>query len=321
VLLVLGLALVLPAAAEAQPRQPTERQRAEARELYARGQGLYRAGQYAEAEAAFWQAYEVIPNPVVLLGIAEARERAGNVAGAIEVLERYLRERADAPDRASVESRIAGLRTRPATLVITSDPPGARILIDGRDLGYVTPREIEVSPGHHEVSARLGEESASQEVDAVMGMRVDVALDLEPIVEGPEMGDQQPIEEPVTPPVVEEEDEGGGPGTAVWVTAGVAAAALVTGTVLGFLALSEQSEFDENPTESRADRGERFALFADVSFGIAAAAAITGLVLYLTGVGRDDDDDEEPAPADAARLRLRPLAGREAGGMAAQVEF
>ncbi|MEM9191378.1 MAG: hypothetical protein AAGF12_19560, partial [Myxococcota bacterium] len=61
------LAIVVPATtALAQ----TDEERARARDSYARGQELFRAGEYDEAEAAFNDAYDAIPNPIVLLGIA-----------------------------------------------------------------------------------------------------------------------------------------------------------------------------------------------------------------------------------------------------------
>ena len=41
--------------------------------------------------------------------------------------------------------------------------------------------------------------------------------------------------------------------------------------VFGFLALSEQSSYDSAPQADTADRGEAFALVADISFGVAAA--------------------------------------------------
>jgi len=57
---------------------PSMEDRKQAREAYRRGQELFRDGRYEEAEAAFEEAYRLVPNPVVWVGIAEARERQGN---------------------------------------------------------------------------------------------------------------------------------------------------------------------------------------------------------------------------------------------------
>src|SRR5687768_1159681 len=49
---------------------PADRDRA--REAYARGQEAFRTGDYDGAATAFREAYDAVPNPVVLLGLAEA---------------------------------------------------------------------------------------------------------------------------------------------------------------------------------------------------------------------------------------------------------
>ncbi len=69
---------------------------------------------------------------------------------------------------------------------------------------------------------------------------------------------------------------------AVWALSGVAAASLLTGTILGFTALKQEQDYRNNPNLETADKGERLALFADVSFGIAALSAITALTVFLT---------------------------------------
>jgi hypothetical protein len=126
----------------------------------------------------------------------------------------------------------------------------------------------------------------------------------------------------VTPPPPVRKDTD--PTAALWVTSIVGAAGLVTGTVLGFMVLAERSDYDAMPTAKTADRGERLALFADVSFGVGAMALITGAVLYLT-----DDSGSEPAPAaPAASAKLRgpsfavaPVAGPRIAGLTARVRY
>jgi len=307
--------------AEAQPvRQPSAQARRTAREAYSRGQELFRGGQFAEAEAAFREAYAAVPNAIVLVGVAEAQERQDNIDGAIETLQRYLTERADAPDRASIEQRIEGMRSRPGTVVVHSSPTGASVSVDGERRDAVTPAEIDVPPGQHRVEASLeGYEVATSTVEVTAGGRHEVALTLEeavPVANEDDIfgdgGQDLELDDGNLPPVDADE---GGVGTGVWVAAGVCGAGLVAGTVLGFLALSEQSDFDNAPSVDSADRGERYALFADVAFGVAAAAGITALVLYLTS-GDDDDAD-----ADDAALDVTPTLGLHGGGVEARVQF
>lgn len=308
--------------AAAQSREVRER----ARTAYARGQELFRNGQYEEAERAFREAYEAVPNPVVLLGIAETEERQGRGVQSVNTLQQYLTSRPDAPDRADIEARMQRLRNTPARLVITSVPAGASININGQDRPEVTPAEIEVPAERYTVTLRLeGYSDGSDTVQAEFATihKVELTLEAAPAQEDP-FGQVGPIDEqPVTTDETAGEDDGVPVG--VWVFAGVGGAALVAGTVLGFLALSEQASFDDQPTEDTADRGELFALFADVSFGVAAAAGLTAIVLYLTSGGDDDEADAadpaaDPAAGEAARLELRPMLG-STNGAELQVVF
>ncbi|MCA9601179.1 MAG: hypothetical protein R3A78_13075 [Polyangiales bacterium] len=79
--------------------------------------------------------------------------------------------------------------------------------------------------------------------------------------------------------------------TAFWVATGTAAVALTAGVVFGFVALEAQSDFDAHPTTSSANRGEGFALVADLSFGIALGAALAAIFLYA-----EEAPDRDPPP-------------------------
>ena len=301
--------------AELSPQQARE----VAREAYARGQEAFRAGNHADAEEAFMEAYAAVPNPVVLLGIAEARQAQGNIQGAVQALETYLEERADAPDAAEVQARVEEMKGTPAVLVIGSTPPGATIVLDGEDTGELTPAEIEVPPGAHVVAIRYeGYEPAEREVDAVFASRPEVNVELsqvappEPTLEGD--GEEVPAADLEDLEDVEEDDAG--PGTAVWALSSVAAASLVAGTVLGFLALTEESEFDDVPSESTADKGERYALFADIAFGVAAVTAISAIVVFLTQDDDEDDDGEEESTT-----ALYPVVSPTGAGLVGHVQF
>lgn len=53
-----------------------------------------------------------------------------------------------------------------ATLVVGSEPPGAQILVDGRDTGKVTPDKVYVPPGQHLIRVEKGDLHASGSVEA-----------------------------------------------------------------------------------------------------------------------------------------------------------
>lgn len=368
-----------PCAAQAAPSAPTDAQRARARQLYAEGQRHFQADRFAEALASFEAAYREVPNPVVLLGVASAQERLERREDAARTLRRYLRERTDAPDRASIEQRIAALDPSGATaepeaptggtIRVTSSPSGAAISLDGTETGRTSPADLSVAPGEHHLALTLeGHAPVERMVAVAAGEIADATFTLavdEPSVssegdvfageaetsETTETSTETSVEAPVVDP---------GPSAGVWVTAAIAGATLVGGTVLGFLALSAQSDFDSNPSHETADRGQTFALIADLSFGVAIAAGVTAIVLYATerptaevtttttttttttstetsegepapdAAEGNEDEDIESAPAEGAttsaregavRATIAPWAAPSGGGAAMLLTF
>lgn len=274
--LVASLATSVLGVGTVQAAPPTAPQRAFARELYANGQQLFRQGDFAAAQRAFEEAYRVVPNPVVLLSIAECQTRSEQYAAAIESFKLYLKERDNAPDKAEVEAQIQALSAKPATLTVESSIPGAAISVDGGDTGRVTPADLELAGGDHVIGLlHEGYVGAEQTISLPPGGKERVAFSLTP-------APPVPVAAPVEQPVVEEPEKGRHAGTAVWVATGVAGAGLVTGIILGSVALKKHGDYNRKATESLVDSGERMNLFADVGFGIAVAAGITAVVLYLT---------------------------------------
>jgi tetratricopeptide (TPR) repeat protein len=293
------------------PQAPTEAQREAAREAYARGQALFAESKFAEAKAAFEQAYAAVPNPVVLLSIAESDVRLGNLEAALDAYQRYLAAQPGAPDRAEVEQKVADVLATPATLLLSSEPAGAAIVLDGQNTGKNTPAEIQVPRGDHAVElALVGYQKAAVPVTARIGARHELHVSLQPVAPAPV------APEPLAATNVQ--DDPGSPTTALWITGVVGAAGLVTGTVLGFMVLAERSDFDAEPTTESADRGERLALFTDVAFGVGAMALLTGAVIYLTA---DEGGEGATTEQDAARLQLTPLASPHGAGVMARTRF
>jgi tetratricopeptide (TPR) repeat protein len=299
----------VPAQAAPPAAEPTEAQRESAREAYARGQALFAENKFAEAKSAFEQAYAAVPNPVVLLPIAESDVRLGNLEAALDTFQRYLSSRPDAPDRAEVEQKVAELIATPATLVLSSDPSGATIVLDGQETGKVTPAEIEAPRGDHRVElSAAGYQKAVTPLTARIGARHELHVTLQPeppAAAAPELLAPRP-------------EADASPTTALWITGVVGAAGLVTGTVLGFMVLAERSDFDAQPTADSADRGERLALFTDVAFGVGAMALLTGAVIYLTA---GDSGEETASEQSATRLQLTPLASPDGAGVMARTRF
>jgi tetratricopeptide (TPR) repeat protein len=84
---------------------------ARARELYENGAMLYEEGRYDEAVVAFQAAYHLSKRPALLYNIANAQERAGKWAEAMESLNLY-RAYAPADEREVLDRRIRNIERR-----------------------------------------------------------------------------------------------------------------------------------------------------------------------------------------------------------------
>jgi Ni,Fe-hydrogenase III small subunit len=300
-----------PAApAPAPAAEPTAEQREAARVAYDRGRKLFAENKFADARAAFQEAYDNVPNPIVLVSIGECQLRLGNFEDSHDAFTRYLEGRPDAPDRADVEKKLADIVAMPATLVITTAPAGASVKVDGQDSGKVTPAEIHVPRGLHTLELTLaGYTAITEPLSAKAGVRHELHAELQPVPPPP-----PPVVAPPPPPPPAPPEP---PTEAIWITGVVGATGIIAGTVLGFMALSERSDYDANPTSGSADRGERLALFADVAFGVGAMGALTALVLYVTS---DDAPEASPGEGEPA-ASVTPVIGPTQIGVVAGGRF
>jgi tetratricopeptide (TPR) repeat protein len=82
---------------------------ARARRLYLQGDRLYAEGSYLAAVEAFQEAYELSRRPLLLFNLANAYERLGRHADAVDALDRYL-PHAPAHEQDSLRRRVANLR-------------------------------------------------------------------------------------------------------------------------------------------------------------------------------------------------------------------
>jgi len=293
--------------------QPTAANKVRARELYTAGQQLFRQGDFQSAQRSFEEAYRAVPNPIVLLSIAECQVRNEDFSGAVSSLRQYLSEKPAAPDRPQVEAQIANLEAKPGFVSVESAPTGAMIWIDGENTGYITPNELSLRAGRHTIALSLsGYEQAEQPIDVSIGSRQNLRLTLKPDAPAPSadepVADAAPVEDE---PTVRGKRHGS---PAVWAATAVAGVTLITGVGLGVSALKKQSEYDDAPTQALKDKGERLALFADVNFGIAAVAGVTALVLYLTSA--------EPVEQETARaFVVAPALTQREIGLSGQMRF
>jgi hypothetical protein len=105
-----------------------------------------------------------------------------------------------------------------------------------------------------------------------------------------------------------------------YVTASLAGAGLIVGSIFGVMALDSQSQFKGSPTDALADQTERNALICDMSLGIAVTLGITSVVLFTSKGGGSTTAKTKPA-RQVGRLTLLPYASPTSGGARAHLTF
>jgi PEGA domain len=100
---------------------------------YRHGQDLYAGGEYEAAIPEFLSAYCLVPVPEALFNMAQAYERLVDYERAVMLFQAYVKAlpASSKEEIATVEHRIAALRKLPARIRITTEPAGARLVLEG----------------------------------------------------------------------------------------------------------------------------------------------------------------------------------------------
>jgi hypothetical protein len=149
------------------------------------GRRAYGKGQYEQALESFQLAQEISPSPQLLYNIALCADLAGRRDMAFSLYTEYLKgDDADAQRRQEAEGRAQRLRSKLALVEVASEPPGAAIYVDRKELGQfgVTPITLAVSEGeHHLLLERPGFAPADLPVTAKTGAVIPVHAPLAPV--------------------------------------------------------------------------------------------------------------------------------------------
>jgi hypothetical protein len=251
---------------------------------YQRGVELYNEGDYKLALIEFERAYELSKNWRVLYNIGEVQFQLNNYGKALKSLERYLQEGGkDVPDkrRADVEKDIAGLKTRTATLTITSNVADAEVSVDDVVVGKTPlPPDLLVDAGDHRVVlSKPGYRAATQHVTLAGRDASAVAISLTKEDAPAPVVIVQPSESSRLPWV-----------WAGWATTGALAVGAAVTAVLAVNANSKLKSMDTQPATTRSQLDDQqatrnhLALAADILTGAAIVAG--GVSLYFTIAGR-----------------------------------
>ncbi len=150
------------------------------------GAERYQAGDYRGALSYFLISNRLAPNHHVRFNVARAFQRLGQYPEAYRWCEAALAGESEPSLRAQLEETLAAIEREVSVVELVTNPPGATVFIDRRNLGTVavTPARIALASGKHRILVDLaGYESAqSEELTLVKGERVQLTFDLERIV-------------------------------------------------------------------------------------------------------------------------------------------
>lgn len=157
----------------------------EADQRFRRGAALFRTGQYDEALLEFFASNRLAPNRNVVFNIARTYEALQRFEEAYRYYAEYRAVEPDPTERAAAEKKLAELAPRVALLRIDTQPAGATVYLERKDLGGrgETPLIIAVPPGAQTILLEeAGHVPQTLKVTAERGREVAVSAALELIV-------------------------------------------------------------------------------------------------------------------------------------------
>jgi hypothetical protein len=224
-------------------------------------------------------------NAAIVLGELGRNDESFNYFG------EYLRiEELPAADREEAARRRDELRSKVAVLQVTTEPEGALLWVDRKDLAPrgETPIELALPPGEHRTFIEKdGYTSLERTQEAVRGETAVMALTLLPLPIEPIVPEPEPELEPVAPARPRLRNGAIGTAAGTLVTASVALGLSLRASTLHdeTAQAAAESRMTRDPAdlqraEDLADRTDRFNLAADVMWGTTIALGISAIVLY-----------------------------------------
>jgi outer membrane receptor for ferrienterochelin and colicins len=140
----------------------------------------YELREYEAAIREFLLEERLAPNPRTKFNVAVCFQQLDRSADAFAYFTEYLASEDQDPERRRyAEDALAVVSRRVARIEVTSEPAGAKIFVDRRELGSygVTPQTVAVPPGTHRVWVELeGYRPAEGKVEARLGESASVQL-------------------------------------------------------------------------------------------------------------------------------------------------
>ena len=224
-------------------------------------------------------------NAAIVLGELGRNDEAFNYFG------EYLRiEELPAGDREDASRRRDALRSEVAVLQVTTEPGGALLWVDRKDLAPrgETPFELALAPGEHRTFIEKdGYTPVERTQNTVLGETVVMELALLPLPVEPVVPEPALELDLVEPPRPRLRNAAIGTAAGTLATAGVALGLSLRASTLNDEHNSAAADFrmsgdpaDLQRAEDLANRTDRFNLAADVFWGTTIALGISAIVLY-----------------------------------------
>jgi hypothetical protein len=280
-------------------------------EHFNRGVEYVHDGDLKGALIEFKRAYAVSPNYRVLYNLGQVANALGRYTEAQDYFQRYLNDGQDeiSSDRKrDVEAHLNKLAGRIATLVLSTNVPGAEIFVDEVSVG-TSPLQgpVKVSSGTRTVAAIAhGRPRVSQVIDVAGGDTVALQLSFAPSSE------HSPSPAPLPSAVADHRQpaakaRGGNP--ALWL--GITSGALLVGAgVMGYLTIRDAESYDDavarktsvRELEDLDSRASTKALVTDVLLG--ATVIATGITVLVALTGNGSERREAAAEKPGAKVAL-----------------
>jgi len=245
-LLITLLAAPLPAFAQGSD-EPSAEEKATAARLLDEGNKRFADHDFAGAIAKYDEAYRTYKSWKILLNLAEAHRSAGHADRAADLFEqvREILPPSAAAQLPRIEERLSELRAQLGQLLVTSDVEGARIYIDGFEVGAAPMPARRVVAGRHAIRVEApGRPPVLGEVD--VGAKRMETFHAALLVEAPPSPSLSLTTPPIAatpsvvaaaPPPQEEES------SAMWWLLGGGAVAVAAGVVIAVVATSAGDPF------------------------------------------------------------------------------
>ena len=309
---VAGIFAVMTLLARSPARSADSDRIAEAQSAMERGVQASQRGDSAAALLEFQAAQKLVPEaPLPHRFAAEALEGLGRFQEAVTEYEEYVRIKRDARDRLLVEKRIEDLVQKHLSgpFELRCLPEGANVSLDGSSMGITPLRPISIRSGEHRlVVSKTGFRDFGLTFRVTAGKTTAVECALR----------AYSMHENVSPPdvaaVVIPSGARSRPTSGV-ILGATGLAAIVTGGILGALAISKRSESDRYciGSECRDPRGVSLndsartaARASDIAIGAGLACAAVGTYFLFT----------DRAKTTASGMSVVPTVGRSEGGFA-----